>query len=167
MDLRNALVQCFDVQNSNRFILNSFIQIQAIISVLGWLDMEEFAERYNEMRSSAESPNPSPFALPSILSLVQEMNPDVSAIKNFGKHRKTAMNFRDNTLKAILQAAFYHFGTNEVHRIDNLLISLVQTVHMPQESTEMALAVISSCLSFDFLGTMADQGNSISLERPL
>lgn len=143
-DLRDALDAGFDAAfyNSNRFLLDSFIQIQAIISVLGWCDMEEFPQRYLDMLKDAESPTPSPYSLPSIVAIVREMNPDTSVIKNFGKHRKAAVQFRDSHLKPLLQSSFWFF---------------LQTLPHPNPTTETALSVISACLSFDFLGTMADQ----------
>lgn len=96
------------------------------------------------MLKDAESPTPSPYSLPSLVALVQEMNPDTSSIKNFPKHRKTAVMFRDSHLKLFLQSAFRFFKF---------------TIHAPSSSTEMALSVIISCLSFDFLGTLSDQDN--------
>lgn len=143
-DLRDTLDASFDAAfyNSNRLLLNSFIQIQAIISVLGWVDVEAFPQRYLDLLKDAESPTPSPYSLPSIVAIVKEMNPDTSVIKNFGKHRKAAVQFRDSHLKPLLQSAFWFF---------------LQTLPQPNSTTETALSVISACLSFDFLGTMADQ----------
>ncbi|KAJ3348012.1 Exportin 7 [Kappamyces sp. JEL0680] len=129
---------------TNRFLLNSFIQLHAIITVLGWLEVEAFPARYTEMVQDAESPTPSPYSLPSLQALVQEMNPDTSAIKNFGKHRRTAVSFRDSHLKLLLQTAFRFY---------------LLTVQNPNSTTELALGVITNCLSFDFLGTMSDQDN--------
>ncbi len=143
-DLRNALDAGFDSSfySSNRFMLNSFIQIQAIISVLGWVDLEDFPARYLDMLKDAKSPEPSPYSLPSIVAIIREMNPDTSAIRNFSKHRKAAVQFRDSHLKPLLQSAFSFF---------------LQTLPHPNSTTETALSVISACFSFDFLGTMGDQ----------
>lgn len=74
---------------SNRFILSSFIQINALISTLGWTQSEEFKTRYSELLEDADSISPSPYTLPSLLALLIEINPDSSSLKNYSRHRKT------------------------------------------------------------------------------
>jgi hypothetical protein len=146
-DLKNlseSLSNAVKFHGVNRYLRNNFIQLHALITVLGWLDVAAFPARYLDMVQDAESPTASPYSLPSLQALVQDMNPDTSAIKNFGRHRKTAVAFRDTHLKLLLQSAFRFFSL---------------TVSSPNATTELALAVITSCLSFDFLGTMADQDN--------
>jgi exportin-7 len=128
--------------SSNRFILSNFVQMNAIICTLGWTSSDEFPQRYTELLQDAESVNPSPFTLPSVLSLLQEINPETSAIKNFSSHRKSAVAFRDSHLLQIFKSAFGQFKAN---------------MGQPNHNTENALLILNACLGFDFLGYSSDQ----------
>jgi exportin-7 len=128
--------------SSNRFVMSNFVQLNAMIYTLGWTLSDEFPQRYSELLADAESRNPSPLTLPSILSLLQEINSDTSAIKNFPKHRKTAIAFRDSHLLTIFKLAFNQFKSH---------------LSSPDHITENALLILNMCLGFDFLGYQSDQ----------
>jgi exportin-7 len=128
--------------STNRYVMSNFVQLNAMIYTLGWTLSEEFPRRYSELLADAEGRNPSPLTLPSILSLLQEINSDTSAIKNFPKHRKTAIAFRDSHLLTIFRLAINQFKAH-----------MTSADHI----TENSLLILNMCLGFDFLGYQSDQ----------
>jgi hypothetical protein len=133
--------------STNRFILSNFVQLNAIICTLGWTISDEFEQRYTELLRDAEEMSPAPFTLPSVLSLLQEVNPETSVIKGLSRHRKTAVAFRDSHLFSIFKLAFMQFKNH---------------LNSPDHITENALSILNSCLGFDFLGYSSDQDGMTS-----
>jgi hypothetical protein len=122
--------------------MDTFLQLNACISVLGWLESEEFQARYSEIIQDAESPTPSSFTMPSVHYLLLEINPETSSIKQFTKHRKTAVSFRDSHLFPLLKIAYSKFKDANNSPV-----------------AETSILIIKSALGFDFLGYQSDQDN--------
>jgi hypothetical protein len=122
--------------------MDTFLHLNASLSVLGWLECDDFQVRYSEIIHDAESPTPSSYTLPSVLYLLKEINPETSTIKNFANHRKTAVSFRDSHLFSLLKISFDKFKS---------------TANSPVSET--CVEVINLAIGFDFLGYQSDSDN--------
>jgi hypothetical protein len=142
VELQNFILNNFKQDNPS-FVNTALIQLFGILTVLGWFkdsSVQKFQDelvplhqsQYSELRK---------IGIELVNSVVLEMNYATSSLKKMQKHRKTAVNFRDNFLLDIFKQG----------------LELITNAR-DSKLTELALGLLRNCLIFDFIGTSVIKG---------
>jgi hypothetical protein len=150
--LLDTLRACPPTFTSNRLVIDTYLRLIAILTTLGWLGCPEIEINFGMQLSELDSGAPSELTMLALLNIVIEMNQPTSVIKSFGKHRKTAVAFRDSQLLQILQKSYKIF-------LNSLSASGSPVATSPGTILDCSLQIVNACLNFDFLGYQADQEN--------
>lgn len=136
VDLRGFILANFKNSNSN-FVNSALVQLFGILTVLGWYKDERIQKFQDDLLvfQNSQFVELQKIGIDLHSSVVQEMNYSTSSLKKMPKHRKTAVNFRDNYLLEIFKNG---------QRL--LLVSGDTKVR------ESLLALLRVCLIFDFIG---------------
>ncbi|KAI9208668.1 exportin-7 [Polychytrium aggregatum] len=136
-------------------ISTQLIQLYSIVCKMGWFDSDDFQNVMNDVSPFLQSTVEHQIIGVQILgNLVQEMNSSSNSTKNLSKHRKTAVNFRDNQLLPIFKIS--------ITMLSQLLMTQPSS---PKDQVgqlklrEATLVLMKSCLTFDFIGTNPDESS--------
>ncbi|XP_063125029.1 ran-binding protein 17 isoform X3 [Rattus norvegicus] len=146
IDIRNYILNYVASQPKLApFVIQALIQVIAKLTKLGWFEVQKdefvFREIIADVKKFLQGTVEHCIIGVIILSeLTQEMNL-VDYSRPSAKHRKVATSFRDTSLKDILVLA----------------CSLLKQDQDQQSLVMQVLKLVLSCLSFDFLGSSADE----------
>ncbi|XP_008765804.1 ran-binding protein 17 isoform X1 [Rattus norvegicus] len=155
IDIRNYILNYVASQPKLApFVIQALIQVIAKLTKLGWFEVQKdefvFREIIADVKKFLQGTVEHCIIGVIILSeLTQEMNL-VDYSRPSAKHRKVATSFRDTSLKDILVLA--------CSLLKQVLAKPLNLQDQDQQSLVMqVLKLVLSCLSFDFLGSSADE----------
>ncbi|XP_034362895.1 ran-binding protein 17 isoform X1 [Arvicanthis niloticus] len=155
IDIRNYILNYVASQPKLApFVIQALIQVIAKLTKLGWFEVQKdefvFREIIADVKKFLQGTVEHCIIGVIILSeLTQEMNL-VDYSRPSAKHRKVATSFRDTSLKDILVLA--------CSLLKQVLAKPLDLQDQDQQSLVMqVLKLVLSCLSFDFLGSSADE----------
>ena len=153
LDLRNHILR-FLGNNANvlqDFVVGHLTKLTCRITKLGWFDSFEHRDIIEEIRKFLEaSVDHSIIGLKLLNSLVDEMNTPTLG-RSLTTHRKTAVSFRDQILLQIFEIS--------ITTLKNLQNRNREQYDAEKENkiTNLALALVTNALSFDFIGTNPEE----------
>ncbi|KAI3436525.1 hypothetical protein D9Q98_005942 [Chlorella vulgaris] len=133
------------------FVATSLIQLLCRMTKLGWFEDEAYrvlaeeARNFLEKGTTGGSQTHYLLGLRILNMLVSEMN-SPTAGRSLTQHRKTAVNFRDQSLYKVFQLA----------------LTALRHLHgtaADEKLKEQAVQLALQCLSFDFVGTCLDESS--------
>jgi len=133
------------------FVLGSVAKLVCRITKLGWFDRPEHREIIDRTKSFLESTvDHNIVGLKLLNALVDEMNTPTTG-RTLTVHRKTAVSFRDHALFLAFQIS--------IATLQKIKDSQIMGMTEPQQRkmTNLALALATNCLSFDFIGTNPEE----------
>lgn len=135
VDLRGFILSNFKNSNLN-FVNSALVQLFGILTVLGWYKDERIQKFQEDLLvfQNSQFMELQKIGIDLQSSVVMEMNYSTSSLKKMPKHRKTAVNFRDNYLLDIFKQG------------QSLLLVAGDKVR------ESVLGLLRVCLIFDFIG---------------
>ncbi|XP_031210456.1 ran-binding protein 17 isoform X1 [Mastomys coucha] len=155
IDIRNYILNYVASQPKLApFVIQALIQVIAKLTKLGWFEVQKdefvFREILADVKKFLQGTVEHCIIGVIILSeLTQEMNL-VDYSRPSAKHRKVATSFRDTSLKDILVLA--------CSLLKQVLAKPLNLQDQDQQSlVTQVLKLVLSCLSFDFLGSSADE----------
>ena len=127
--------------STSSFVNASLVQVFGILTVLGWWMSEEIQNLQNDLVifQNSQYSDLQKIGIDLLNSVVMEMNYSTSSLKKMPKHRKTAVNFRDNCLLNIFK--------NAVNGLN---------YYKDSKLRESSLILCRNCLIFDFIGKITN-----------
>ncbi|XP_021031482.1 ran-binding protein 17 isoform X1 [Mus caroli] len=155
IDIRNYILNYVASQPKLApFVIQALIQVIAKLTKLGWFEVQKDEFVFREIIADVKkflqgTVEHCIIGVIILCELTQEMNL-VDYSRPSAKHRKIATSFRDTSLKDILVLA--------CSLLKQVLAKPLNLQDQDQQSLVMqVLKLVLSCLSFDFLGSSADE----------
>ncbi|KAI8357069.1 armadillo-type protein [Mortierella sp. GBAus27b] len=131
------------------FIHAAQAQLFAVITKLGWAENEEFRPLLDHVQVFFQHGiGHRILGLQILTSVITEMN--IPGTKNFVKHRRSAVGFRDLQLLAVFQAGLAMLRTVLQNQLSN---------PETEKLKEAILLLLRSCLSYDFIGALQEESS--------
>jgi len=158
LEMRNYVLNYLATNASvlEDYLVQSLTKLVCRITKLGWFDDEKFREIIEEVSKFIAQPSieHQVIGLRILNSLVEEMNLPTSG-RTLTVHRKTAVSFRDAALLQVFTVAITTL--KHVHASGLASIAPGEPEGPQHRISQLALALATASLSFDFIGTNPEE----------